>query len=102
VVRGFALHREVAYVPGDVTLWASLSGGETIDLLARLRGGLDEHRRDELIERFDLDPRKKARSYSKGNRQKVALVSALLVTRPGSAPRRTHLRPGPVDGAKFP
>lgn len=72
-----ALHRDVAYVPGDVTLWPSLSGGETIDLLARLRTGLDEHRRDELIARFALDPRKKARSYSKGNRQKVALISAL-------------------------
>ncbi|MFC9898333.1 ATP-binding cassette domain-containing protein [Nocardia sp. NPDC127579] len=71
-----ALHREIAYVPGDVTLWPSLSGGETIDLLARMRGGVDTARRDELIERFDLDPRKKARTYSKGNRQKVALVSA--------------------------
>ncbi|WP_019926562.1 ABC transporter ATP-binding protein [Nocardia sp. BMG111209] len=72
-----ALHRQVAYVPGDVTLWPSLTGGETIDLLARMRGGIDTTRRAELIERFDLDPRKKARSYSKGNRQKVVLVSAL-------------------------
>ncbi|MFF0815418.1 ATP-binding cassette domain-containing protein [Rhodococcus sp. NPDC003318] len=71
------LHRDIAYVPGDVTLWPSLSGGETIDLLARMRGGLDSRRRAELIERFDLDPRKKARTYSKGNRQKVSLVSAL-------------------------
>ncbi|MEE2035048.1 ABC transporter ATP-binding protein [Rhodococcus chondri] len=71
------MHRDVAYVPGDVTLWPSLTGGETIDLLARLRSGLDEHRRDELIARFALDPRKKTRSYSKGNRQKVALISAL-------------------------
>lgn len=70
------LHREIAYVPGDVTLWPSLSGGEIIDLLARMRGGIDERRRDELIERFDLDPSKKARTYSKGNRQKVSLVSA--------------------------
>ncbi|MEU4340027.1 ABC transporter ATP-binding protein [Nocardia sp. NPDC023852] len=70
------LHRDIAYVPGDVTLWPSLTGGETIDLLARMRGGIDEKRRTELIERFDLDPRKKARTYSKGNRQKVALVSA--------------------------
>ncbi|WP_280361016.1 ABC transporter ATP-binding protein [Nocardia wallacei] len=70
------LHREIAYVPGDVTLWPSLSGGETIDLLARMRGGLDPDRRAELIDRFELDPRKKARTYSKGNRQKVALVSA--------------------------
>ena len=70
------LHRQIAYVPGDVTLWPSLTGGETIDLLARMRGGIDENRRAELIERFDLDPHKKARTYSKGNRQKVSLVSA--------------------------
>ncbi len=71
-----ALHRQIAYVPGDVTLWPSLTGGETIDLLARMRGGIDESRRAELMERFDLDPSKKARAYSKGNRQKVALVAA--------------------------
>ncbi|MFC4128061.1 ABC transporter ATP-binding protein [Nocardia rhizosphaerae] len=71
-----ALHHRIAYVPGDVTLWPSLSGGETIDLLARMRGGIDTARRAELIERFELDPTKKARAYSKGNRQKVALVSA--------------------------
>jgi ABC-2 type transport system ATP-binding protein len=70
------LHREMAYVPGDVTLWPSLTGGEIIDLLARMRGGIDQARRDEVIKRFDLDPRKKARTYSKGNRQKVALISA--------------------------
>jgi ABC-2 type transport system ATP-binding protein len=72
-----ALHARLAYVPGDVTLWPGISGGEVIDLLGRLRGGLDRRRRDELLERFDLDPRKKARTYSKGNRQKVALVAAL-------------------------
>ena len=72
-----ALHKRLAYVPGDVTLWPNLSGGEVIDLLGRLRGGLDPRRRDELLERFDLDPRKKGRTYSKGNRQKVALVAAL-------------------------
>jgi polyether ionophore transport system ATP-binding protein len=72
-----ALHRRLAYVPGDVTLWPNLSGGEVIDLLGRLRGGLNPTRRAELLERFDLDPRKKARTYSKGNRQKVALVAAL-------------------------
>ncbi|MGV9665085.1 ABC transporter ATP-binding protein [Nocardia niigatensis] len=71
-----SLHRDIAYVPGDVTLWPSLSGGETIDLLARMRGGIDQQRRAELIQRFELDPSKKARAYSKGNRQKVALVSA--------------------------
>src|SRR5215217_9181425 len=71
------LHRRLAYVPGDVTLWPNLSGGEVIDLLGRLRGGLDTARRAELLERFDLDPTKKGRAYSKGNRQKVALVAAL-------------------------
>ncbi|MCM2514848.1 ABC transporter ATP-binding protein [Streptomyces griseoincarnatus] len=72
-----ALHRRIAYVPGDVELWPGLTGGEAIDLLARLRGGLDERRRAELVERFDLDPTKKGRAYSKGNRQKVAIVAAL-------------------------
>ncbi|HEY8372642.1 MAG TPA: ABC transporter ATP-binding protein [Pseudonocardiaceae bacterium] len=71
-----ALHRRLAYVPGDVSLWPNLSGGEAIDLLGRLRGGLDRRRRDELLERFDLDPTKKCRTYSKGNRQKVAIVAA--------------------------
>ncbi|MEU0664791.1 ABC transporter ATP-binding protein [Streptomyces lavendulocolor] len=71
-----ALHRHVAYVPGDVTLWRNLSGGEVIDLYGRLRGGLDPARRAELVDRFELDPTKKGRTYSKGNRQKVALVAA--------------------------
>jgi ABC-2 type transport system ATP-binding protein len=71
------LHRRLAYVPGDVTLWPNLSGGEVIDLLGRLRGGLDISKKDKLLERFDLDPTKKGRTYSKGNRQKVALVAAL-------------------------
>jgi ABC-2 type transport system ATP-binding protein len=71
------LHRRLAYVPGDVTLWPTLTGGEVIDLLGRLRGGLDARRRAELLDRFELDPTKKARAYSKGNRQKVALVAAL-------------------------
>jgi ABC-2 type transport system ATP-binding protein len=71
------LHRRLAYVPGDVALWPNLSGGEVIDLLGRLRGGLDPARRADLHERFDLDPTKKGRSYSKGNRQKVALIAAL-------------------------
>jgi len=71
------LHRRLAYVPGDVNLWPTLTGGEAIDLLGRLRGGLDERRRAELVERFELDPSKKGRGYSKGNRQKVALVAAL-------------------------
>jgi ABC-2 type transport system ATP-binding protein len=72
-----ALHKRLAYVPGDVTLWPNLSGGEAIDLLGRMRGGIDKKRKADLLERFDLDPRKKARTYSKGNRQKVALVAAL-------------------------
>ena len=71
------LHRRLAYVPGDVNLWPNLTGGQVIDLLGRLRGGLDEERRRELVDRFELDPTKKGRSYSKGNRQKVALVAAL-------------------------
>src|SRR5258706_16318196 len=72
-----ALHRRLAYVPGDVTLWPNLSGGEVIDLLGRLRCGIDPRRRAELIARFELDPTKKGRAYSKGNRVKVALVAAL-------------------------
>ncbi|PRX96711.1 ABC transporter ATP-binding protein [Allonocardiopsis opalescens] len=71
-----ALHRRLAYVPGDVELWPNLTGGETIDLLGRLRGGLDPARRNALVERFQLDPAKKGRTYSKGNRQKVALIAA--------------------------
>src|SRR5882757_713080 len=72
-----ALHSRLAYVPGDVTLWPNLTGGEVIDLLGRLRGGLNPKRKADLLARFDLDPTKKGRSYSKGNRQKVALVAAL-------------------------
>jgi ABC-2 type transport system ATP-binding protein len=71
-----ALHRRIAYVPGDVTLWPNLTGGQAIDFLARLRGGNNRRRRDELIERFELDPHKRARTYSKGNRQKVAIIAA--------------------------
>ncbi|MGI2328562.1 ABC transporter ATP-binding protein [Planococcus sp. YIM B11945] len=70
------IHKRVAYVPGDVNLWPNLTGGEVIDLFVKLRGGNNKSRRDELIRRFDLDPRKKCRTYSKGNRQKVALVAA--------------------------
>jgi polyether ionophore transport system ATP-binding protein len=72
-----ALHRRLSYVPGDVSFWPKLTGGEIIDLFGRLRGDLDRTRRDELIERFELDPTKRARTYSKGNRQKVALVAGL-------------------------
>ncbi len=72
-----SLHQRLAYVPGDVALWPELTGGEVIDLLGSLRGGIDPARRADLLERFDLDPTKKGRTYSKGNRQKVALVAAL-------------------------
>jgi ABC-2 type transport system ATP-binding protein len=72
-----AVHRRLAYVPGDVSLWPTLTGGEAIDLLGRLRGRTDRARKAELLERFELDPTKKGRAYSKGNRQKVALVAAL-------------------------
>ncbi len=72
-----ALHRRLAYVPGDVNLWPNLTGGETIDMLGSLRGGIDPKRRRELVDRFELDLTKKASTYSKGNRQKVALIAAL-------------------------
>lgn len=72
-----SLHRRLAYVPGDVSLWPSMTGGEAIDLLGAMRGGLNEQRRAELIERFELDPSKRGRQYSKGNRQKVAIIAAL-------------------------
>src|SRR5215204_2146727 len=70
------LHRRLAYVPGEVNLWPNLTGGEAIDLFGALRGGVGPKRRAELLERFDLDPTKKCRTYSKGNRQKVAVVAA--------------------------
>jgi ABC-2 type transport system ATP-binding protein len=73
-----ALHRRLSYVPGDVSLWPNLSGGEVIDLLGRLRGGFDRSRRDELVERFTFDPTKPCRTYSTGNRQKVALIAAFV------------------------
>lgn len=75
--KAVELHKNLAYVPGDVSFWPNLSGGEIIDLLGDLRGGLDEKRRAHLLRRFELDPTKKFRTYSKGNRQKVALVAAL-------------------------
>jgi len=87
-----ATHRDIAYVPGDVSLWPNLSGGEAIDLLAGLRGGADANLRRELIEEFEFDPRKKARTYSKGNRQKVALIAAF------SRPARLYLLDEPSAG----
>ena len=85
-------HRDIAYVPGDVSLWPNLSGGEIIDLLTGLRGGADEGLRRDLIEEFEFDPRKKARAYSKGNRQKVALIAAF------ARPARLYLLDEPSAG----
>ena len=73
------IHKRISYVPGDVALWGSLTGGEIIDLFISLHGGGDKEKRDYLIKRFELDPKKKAKSYSKGNRQKVGLIAALSV-----------------------
>lgn len=88
-----ALHRHISYVPGDVTLWPNLTGAQAIDFLCRLRGDdVDTRRRDQLIERFELDPHKLARTYSKGNRQKVAIVAAF------SAPSRLYILDEPTSG----
>ena len=87
-----AVHRDIAYVPGDVSLWPNLSGGEAIDLLTGLRGGADDRLRNHLIEEFEFDPRKKARAYSKGNRQKVALIAAF------ARPARLYLLDEPSAG----
>lgn len=87
-----AIHADLAYVPGDTVLWPGLSGGECIDLLGRFSGRQDRQRRDELIDAFDLDPTKRARSYSKGNRQKVALIAAL------ATPSRLYLLDEPTSG----
>ncbi|RZT78752.1 ABC-2 type transport system ATP-binding protein [Micromonospora violae] len=86
------LHRRLAYVPGDVNLWPNLTGGEAIDLLGQLRGGLDRRRRDELLHRFDLDPTRRCRTYSKGNRQKVAIVAAF------SSPVELYVLDEPTSG----
>jgi ABC-2 type transport system ATP-binding protein len=86
------IHRDIAYVPGDVALWPNLSGGETIDLLTRMRGGADRRLRAELLEAFELDPRKKGRAYSKGNRQKVALVAAF------ARPAKLYVLDEPTSG----
>lgn len=86
------IHRDIAYVPGDVSLWPNLSGGEVIDLLTGLRGGSDDRLRRELIAEFEFDPRRKARTYSKGNRQKVALIAAF------ARPARLYLLDEPTSG----
>jgi ABC-2 type transport system ATP-binding protein len=87
-----AIHRDVAYVPGDVSLWPNITGGETIDFLTRLRGGPDAGLRARLLSDFELDPRKKGRSYSKGNRQKVALVAAF------ARPAKLYIFDEPTSG----
>ena len=86
------IHRDVAYVPGDVSIWPNLSGGETIDFLTRLRGGADPALRSRLLRDFDLDPKKKGRGYSKGNRQKVALVAAF------ARPAKLYIFDEPTSG----
>ena len=96
------LHRRLAYVPGEVSLWPNLTGGEVIDLLGSLRGGLDRTRRDALVERFQLDPAKKCRAYSKGNRQKVALVAAFASARRAVPAGRADVRPRPAHGRRLP
>jgi len=87
-----SIHRDVAYVPGDVNLWPNLSGGETIDYLTRLRGGADPALRARLLNDFELDPKKRGRSYSKGNRQKVALVAAF------ARPAKLYILDEPTSG----
>ena len=86
------IHRDIAYVPGDVSLWPNLTGGEAIDLLTRLRGGAIPERRAQLIDEFEFDPSKKARTYSKGNRQKVALIAAF------ARPARLYILDEPSSG----
>ncbi|BDZ44480.1 tetronasin ABC transporter ATP-binding protein [Naasia aerilata] len=86
------IHRDLAYVPGDVSLWPNLTGGETIDLLTRMRGGAEPARRDRLLREFELDPKRKARGYSKGNRQKVALVAAF------ARPAKLYILDEPTSG----
>jgi ABC-2 type transport system ATP-binding protein len=90
--QAVAIHRDLAYVPGDVALWPNLSGGETIDFLTGLRGGADPALRTRLLRDFDLDPKKKGRGYSKGNRQKVALVAAF------ARPAKLYIFDEPTSG----
>jgi ABC-2 type transport system ATP-binding protein len=87
-----SIHRDIAYVPGDVSLWPNLTGGETIDYLTRLRGGADPSLRARLLNDFELDPKKRGRSYSKGNRQKVALVAAF------ARPAKLYILDEPTSG----
>ena len=100
--QAVAAHRRVAYVAGEANLWPSLTGTETLHLLGRVQGRADTAYRDELITRFDLDPGKKVRAYSKGNRQKLMLIAALMTPRAAAHPRRAHQRAGPADGTGVP
>ena len=95
-------HRRLAYVAGEASLWPSLTGAETLHLLGRVQGRVDEAYRDELVERFDLDPSKKVRAYSKGNRQKLILIAALDDPARPARPRRADQRARPADGAGVP
>ena len=95
-------HRRVAYVPGEVNLWPSLTGEETLHLLGRVQGHVDVAYRDVLIERFEFDPSKKVRAYSKGNRQKLILIAGSDDQGRSAAPRRADERPRPADGAGVP
>ena len=95
-------HRRLAFVAGEANLWPSLTGAETLELLGRVQGHVDEAYRDELIERFDLDPTKKVRAYSKGNRQKVILIAALMTRARPARSGRADERARSVDGAGVP
>ncbi len=100
--RPVQAHRRLAYVAGDVNLWPSLTGAETLHLLGQVQGQVDPTYRDELIERFNLDPSKRVRAYSKGNRQKLVLIAASDESGRPPGPRRTDERSRPVDGAGLP
>ena len=102
VARTTDVHRHLAYVPGDVSLWPRLTGEECLELFGRLQGSVDETYRSELVDRFELDLSKRARAYSKGNRQKVALVAAFRAATGRAAARRADERPRPADGAAVP
>jgi ABC-2 type transport system ATP-binding protein len=97
-----SLHKRLAYVPGEVNLWPQLTGGEVIDLLGRLHGGLDDQRRQRYLEMFELDPTKKARAYTKGNRQKVCAHLGTGRRCAAAASRRTHVGAGPSHGRPVP
>ncbi len=100
--RPVEVHRRLAYVPSEANLWPALTGAETLHLLGRLHGTVDSAYRDDLVARFEFDPDKRVRAYSKGNRQKLILIAALMTRRRAAPPRRADLRPRPADGAGVP